>query len=195
MRHAEFREQDLCVGSGVVEAGCKTVVGERCKRSGMHWTVDGANAMLALRSCVLSGRYEDFGGAVPRRPERFCHKSDVPPCSALTTARWSRPTWLATSTSSCSDSTASTRGVPGMVFFRVLELAVAHVPERYHDLIATRWPRKVPPTPPCRCGHPPSLARPPANRPWRAGRSIDSGYRLRLSFGQIKYQGVQGDSH
>ena len=42
------------VGSGVVEAGCKTVIGERCKRSGMRWTVDGANAILALRSCILS---------------------------------------------------------------------------------------------------------------------------------------------
>ena len=60
MRYDEFRAQDLCIGSGVVEAGCKTVVGERCKRSGMRWTVDGANAVLALRSCVLSGRFEDY---------------------------------------------------------------------------------------------------------------------------------------
>lgn len=60
MRYAEFRAQGLCVGSGVVEAGCKTVVGERCKQSGMHWTVLGVNHILALRSCVLSGRYEDY---------------------------------------------------------------------------------------------------------------------------------------
>ena len=60
MRYDEFRAQGLCVGSGVVEAGCKTVVGERCKRSGMRWTVDGVNAILALRSCVISGRYEDY---------------------------------------------------------------------------------------------------------------------------------------
>ena len=59
MRYDEFRAQGLCVGSGVVEAGCKTVVEERCKRSGMRWTVDGANAILALRCSVLSGRYED----------------------------------------------------------------------------------------------------------------------------------------
>ena len=63
----------------------------------------------------------------------------------------------------------------GMVFFRVLELAVAHVPVRYHDLIATRRPRKVPPTAPRRRGHPPSLARPPANRPWRAEGAVNSG--------------------
>ena len=60
MRYDEFRAEGLCVGSGVVEAGCKTVVGARCKRSGMHWTVDGANAILALRCSVLSGRYEDY---------------------------------------------------------------------------------------------------------------------------------------
>ena len=60
MRYDEFREGDLGVGSGIVEAGCKTVVGERCKRSGMHWTVDGANAILALRCSVLSGRYADY---------------------------------------------------------------------------------------------------------------------------------------
>ena len=56
----------------------------------------------------------------------------------------------------------------GMVFYRVLELAVVHNPMRYQDLIATRRPRKVPPLPPRTRGHPPSLERPPANRPWRA---------------------------
>ncbi len=56
----------------------------------------------------------------------------------------------------------------GMVFYRVLELAVAHDPVRYEDLIATRRPRKTPPIPPRTRGRPPSLERPPANRPWRA---------------------------
>lgn len=56
----------------------------------------------------------------------------------------------------------------GMVFYRVLELAVAHEPVRYQDLIVTRRPRSAPPTPPGTHGRPPSLERPPANRPWRA---------------------------
>ncbi len=55
----------------------------------------------------------------------------------------------------------------GMVFYRVLELAVGHDPVRYQDLIANPQPRAVPPTPPQARGHPPSLERPPANRPWR----------------------------
>ena len=55
----------------------------------------------------------------------------------------------------------------GMVFYRVLALAAAHEPVRYQDLIATKRPRAVPPTPPQARGHPPSLERPPANRPWR----------------------------
>jgi len=60
MRYATFRRMGLGVASGVVEAGCKQVVGARLKRSGMHWTVAGGNAILALRCCLLSGRFEDF---------------------------------------------------------------------------------------------------------------------------------------
>lgn len=60
MQYADFRAQGLCVASGVVESGCKTAIGARLKRSGMHWTVQGANAIAALRCCILSGRYEDF---------------------------------------------------------------------------------------------------------------------------------------
>jgi hypothetical protein len=59
MRYPQFREQGLFVGSGVIEAGCKTVLG-RLKRSGMFWTVRGANAIIALRCCELSGRFEDY---------------------------------------------------------------------------------------------------------------------------------------
>lgn len=55
----------------------------------------------------------------------------------------------------------------GMVFYRVLQLAVAHSPVRYDDLIVSRRPRKVPPIPPRRRDKPPSLDRPTANRPWR----------------------------
>ena len=60
MRYADFRHQGLFVGSGVVEAGCKTVIGQRLKQSGMRWTVNGANAIIALRCCQLSGRWEEF---------------------------------------------------------------------------------------------------------------------------------------
>lgn len=60
MRYPEFRAQGLFVGSGVIEAGCKTVVGARLKRSGMFWTVTGANAILALRCHRLSGRFEEY---------------------------------------------------------------------------------------------------------------------------------------
>ena len=60
MRYPSFREQGLFVGSGVVEAGCKSVIGARLKRSGMFWTVRGANAILALRCCRRNGRFEDY---------------------------------------------------------------------------------------------------------------------------------------
>jgi len=60
MRYPEFREKGLFVGSGVVEAGCKSVIGARLKRSGMFWTVRGANAIIALRCCRINGRFEDY---------------------------------------------------------------------------------------------------------------------------------------
>jgi hypothetical protein len=60
MRYAKFRCQHLFVGSGVIEAGCKTIIGSRLKRSGMLWTVRGANAIIALRCCHLNGRFEDY---------------------------------------------------------------------------------------------------------------------------------------
>ncbi len=60
MRYAQFRRQGLFVGSGVVEAGCKTIVGLRLKQSGMRWTVRGANAIIALRCTDLSRRWEEF---------------------------------------------------------------------------------------------------------------------------------------
>jgi hypothetical protein len=60
MRYPKFHQQGLCTSTGVVEAGCKVVIGTRLKRAGMHWTVKGANAIIALRCCKLSGRFEDF---------------------------------------------------------------------------------------------------------------------------------------
>ncbi|OGV71281.1 MAG: hypothetical protein A3K18_01975 [Lentisphaerae bacterium RIFOXYA12_64_32] len=56
----------------------------------------------------------------------------------------------------------------GMVFYRVLQLAVAHDPVRYQDLIVTQRPRAKPPVAPRTHGRPPSLERQAADRPWRA---------------------------
>ena len=60
MRYPKFRRQHLFVGTGVIEAGCKTVIGARCKQSGMFWTVRGVNSILALRCSQLNGRFEDY---------------------------------------------------------------------------------------------------------------------------------------
>ena len=60
MRYAAFKTQGLFLGSGVSEAGCKTVIGQRLKQSGMEWTVRGANAVIALRCVAASGRTEDY---------------------------------------------------------------------------------------------------------------------------------------
>ena len=58
MRYHWFRQCGLFTGSGVVEAGCKTIVGQRLKQSGMHWTVSGADAIIALRCHEASSQWE-----------------------------------------------------------------------------------------------------------------------------------------
>jgi hypothetical protein len=68
MRYLEFQAQGLCTSTGVVEAGCKVAIGTRLKRAGMHWTVRGSNAIIALRCAKLSGRFQDFW---ERRSERL----------------------------------------------------------------------------------------------------------------------------
>jgi hypothetical protein len=65
MRYPDFRAQGLFIGSGVIEAGCKTVIGSRLKQSGMFWTVQGANRIIALRCCRASGEFEDFWEQAP----------------------------------------------------------------------------------------------------------------------------------
>ena len=60
IRYREFRRQGLFVGSGMIEAGCRTVIASRLKRSGMFWSVRGANAIAALRCSRLSNRFHDY---------------------------------------------------------------------------------------------------------------------------------------
>jgi hypothetical protein len=58
MRYHWFRSRGLFVGSGVVEAGCKAVIGQRLKQSGMHWTVNGADSIITLRCAQASSQWE-----------------------------------------------------------------------------------------------------------------------------------------
>lgn len=60
MRYATFRAAGYFIGSGVVEAGCRTVVGQRLKQSGMFWSSGGAQNVLALRSAILSNRFDAY---------------------------------------------------------------------------------------------------------------------------------------
>ena len=60
MQYGTFRAAGYFIGSGVVEAGCKTVIGGRCKQSGMFWSKSGAQNILALRCIHSSRRLEDF---------------------------------------------------------------------------------------------------------------------------------------
>ena len=69
MQYVTFRAQGLFVGSGVIEAGCKTLIGKRLKQSGMKWSLKGANSIIALRCMIQSDRLEDYWES--RRFNRF----------------------------------------------------------------------------------------------------------------------------
>jgi hypothetical protein len=60
MQYGTFRAKGYFIGSGVVEAGCKTIMGGRCKQSGMFWSEPGAENVLALRCIHSSRRWEEF---------------------------------------------------------------------------------------------------------------------------------------
>lgn len=60
MLYRTFRAAGYFIGSGVVEAGCKVVVGQRLKQSGMLWSRKGAEHLLAVRCALLSGWFESF---------------------------------------------------------------------------------------------------------------------------------------
>ncbi|HXJ55922.1 MAG TPA: ISKra4 family transposase, partial [Verrucomicrobiae bacterium] len=60
MQYGTFRRQGFFIGSGVVEAGCKTLIGSRCKQSGMFWGKPGAQNILALRCIHSSRRLDEF---------------------------------------------------------------------------------------------------------------------------------------
>ena len=60
MRYWEYQAQGLFFGSGVVEAGCKTVVGQRLKQSGMFWGLPGAHNILDIRCVLENGQFDDF---------------------------------------------------------------------------------------------------------------------------------------
>ncbi|MDE0291635.1 MAG: ISKra4 family transposase [Candidatus Dadabacteria bacterium] len=60
MNYPEFRRMGFCVSTGVVEGGCKSIVGNRLKRGGMHWTVPGANAIIALKAAIMSNRFDSW---------------------------------------------------------------------------------------------------------------------------------------
>lgn len=67
MKYVEFEKMGLCTTSNIVESGCKVIFTTRFKHSAMHWSVSGANKILAIRCSKRSGRFEDF---FERRSER-----------------------------------------------------------------------------------------------------------------------------
>ena len=70
MRYARFRRLGMFTGSGHIEAACKQIVAQRAKQSGMHWTVEGAASIIALRTQHASGRWDELWPASTPGPAR-----------------------------------------------------------------------------------------------------------------------------
>jgi hypothetical protein len=68
MRYARFRRLGMFTGSGAIEGGIKAIVVQRAKQSGMHWTVDGAADIIALRCQHASGRWDELWQAGTASP-------------------------------------------------------------------------------------------------------------------------------
>lgn len=64
MRYADYREHNYFIGSGAVESACKIVIGQRFKGSGMHWSLDGLDALLPIRTLLESNRYDEFSSYI-----------------------------------------------------------------------------------------------------------------------------------
>lgn len=60
LNYPHFKEMGLSKSSGIVESGSRHVIGARVIQSGMHWIVDGANSIIALRRSMLSGKFDNF---------------------------------------------------------------------------------------------------------------------------------------
>lgn len=82
IRYPAFRAQGLCVSTGVVEAGCKVAIGTRLKNAGMRWSLTGANAIIALRCCHLSGRFDAFWARRSCGGQTTKTSSGAPPVAA-----------------------------------------------------------------------------------------------------------------
>ena len=71
MRYWEYQAQGLFIGSGVVEAGCKTVVGQRLKQSGMFWGLPGAHNILDIRCVMENDHFDRFWNERPLAPQNL----------------------------------------------------------------------------------------------------------------------------
>lgn len=79
MRYGTFRRKGYFIGSGVVEAGCRSVIGQCLKQSGMFWTLNGASSVLAFRSINASGHFQDYWR---HRRDALARKNDLLPLAA-----------------------------------------------------------------------------------------------------------------
>ncbi len=77
MRYAEYRAQGIQIGSGLIESGCKPVIGARLKQAGMIWTLEGARAVAKVRARLRSGRWDETITQRPPPYRRYRRKNEA----------------------------------------------------------------------------------------------------------------------
>jgi hypothetical protein len=77
MRYAEYRAQGIQLGSGLIESGCKHVIGARLKQAGMIWTLEGARAVAKVRARLRSGRWDETITQRPSPYRRYRRKNEA----------------------------------------------------------------------------------------------------------------------
>lgn len=91
MRYAEWKSEGFMIGSGVVEAACKTLVAQRLKLSGMRWSKEGAQAILTMRGWDQSDRFDNGWALVATTYERelcvLANVVDITPAREKSTPR------------------------------------------------------------------------------------------------------------
>ena len=79
MRYRALKEEGVAIGSGVVEAACKTLVVQRLKRSGMRWRIVGGQAVLTFRALIKSGLFDQAWAALMGAQSRPANDNISPP--------------------------------------------------------------------------------------------------------------------
>lgn len=140
MMHGSFRKQCMFIGSGVIEAGCRTLIGSRCKRSGMFWSQPGLNNIIACAAPMRETAPPSSGGTAwpPAPPPVTPGSSNPPPEPDFCHAPDCRYTYSASGSGMWQDADAIQAGAGGELVFT--DLCDPGVTRRFYRVrLTSEW--------------------------------------------------------